>query len=436
MCKTPREGLMQEIISMSAKELNRLKIIEKIVDKRLSLTKGAKLLDITPRHLRRLKKAYLAKGVSTLSSKKRGKTNHRHSIKLKDAVLSLIREFYSDYGPTLASEMLLKHHQINLSKETIRKWMDEAGIRKARSLMTTKVYQPRHRRSCLGELIQMDGSIHHWFEERGERCTLLVMIDDATGQLMQLRFAKAETTFDYFDIVKRHLKANGKPGAYYVDKHNVFRVNHAEALSGDGFTQFGRALETLGIKLIYANSPQAKGRVERVNRVLQDRLVKALRYHNISSIQEGNKFLKTFIIDFNKHFAKTPTSNQNAHVNLTPDELVSIEDLFTIHTTRKISKSLTISYNKSLFMIKEEKHPRRLIGQTVQINQYADGTIKLYHQNRLLEYKVMKKYDFQERVLGVREMHAFLSQHLTNDSMQRNKISSFVLHGNIDSGHF
>lgn len=424
---------------MSEKELNTLKTLEKILDKSLSLNKGAMTLGITPRHLRRLKKAYTSEGAAALISKKRGKTNHRQETKLKDAALSLIEKYYADYGPTLVSEKLAEHHQLYISRETARKWMHEAGIRQVKPLKAMKVYQPRYRRERFGELIQMDGSIHDWFEGRADRCTLLVLIDDATGQLVGLKFAKAETTFDYFDAVKEYLKTYGKPKAFYVDKHGVFSVNHKEAQSGDGFTQFGRMLDSLGVELIYANSPQAKGRVERVNRTLQDRLIKELRYHCISTMREANEFLKTYIHQFNKRFAKRPNSLENAHIALSESESSSLNRLLSIQLSRTISKQLTISYKKSIILIKNEKHPRRLIGKKVIVSESANGSLILYDGDRSLEYEILKKYNYQERSLGIREMHAFLTQRQTNQANQQlgmNQISKFSLHGNITSGHF
>lgn len=431
-----KERVMQETISMSNKELNTLKIIEKIIDQRLSLSKGAKSLGITPRHLRRLKRAYLTEGVSALLSKQRGKTNHRHDTKLKDAVLSLIRQYYADYGPTLISEKLAEHHQLYVSRESVRQWMHEAGIRSVVPVTTIKMYQPRHRRERLGELIQMDGSIHDWFEGRAEKCTLLVLIDDATSELVGLRFAKAETTFDYFDVVRDYLEAHGKPKAFYVDKHGVFSVNHKEAQSGDGFTQFGRALETLGVELIHANSPQAKGRVERVNRTLQDRLIKELRYHCISTMEQANEFLKSYIHQFNKRFAKRPKSPENAHVALSDSETGSLNRLFSIQLPRTISKHLTVSYKKTILLIKNQKHPRRLVGKKIMVSERSNGPLILYDGDKPLEYEVLKNYDFQERVMGIREMHTFLNQRLTNQPIIMNKSSGFILNANITSGHF
>ena len=165
-----------------------------------------------------------------------------------------------------------------------------------------RVHQPRNRRECFGEQIQIDGSPHDWFEGRGPKCTLLVYIDDATGKLIECQFVKSESTFTYFDSTRRYIEKHGKPVAFYSDKHSVFRTNKKDALGGDGVTQFGRALGDLNIDIICANTPQAKGRVERVNRTLQDRLIKEMRLMNISDAEQGNKFLPEFMAKFNKKF--------------------------------------------------------------------------------------------------------------------------------------
>jgi hypothetical protein len=177
----------------------------------------------------------------------------------------------------LAAEKLREGHGIALGRETLRLWMIAAGIWADRKQRRKHVHQPRHRRECVGELVQVDGCEHWWFEDRGPQCTLLVFIDDATSRLMQLQFVESESTFAYFHAARAYLEAWGKPVAFYSDKHGVFRVNHPGALGGDGMTQFGRALHALNIDIICAHSSQAKGRVERAHKTLQDRLVKELR---------------------------------------------------------------------------------------------------------------------------------------------------------------
>jgi len=202
--------------------------------------------------------------------------------------------------------------------------MIAAGLWADRQARLQRPYQPRYRRDCVGELIQIDGSHHAWFEDRGPKCCLLVYIDDATSRLMELRFCPSESTLDYMHSTKRYLIGHGKPVAFYSDKHTVFRVSDRDAKSGNGLTQFGRALHELNIDIIYANSSQAKGRVERMNLTLQDRLVKELRLEGIDTIEDGNDFLPGFMDTLNAKFSKEPINPTNLHRPLT--EMDNLED--------------------------------------------------------------------------------------------------------------
>lgn len=226
--------------------------------------------------------------------------------------LCLVRETYADFGPTLASEKLAERHGIRVSSDSLRQWMLAAGLWHSRA-QRRQVHQPRLRREALGELIQIDGSDHRWFEDRGPACTLLVFVDDATGKLMQMRFVKSESTFTYFEALDGYLKDHGRPVAFYSDKHSIFRVAKAEVKSGHGMTQFGRALSELNIEILCANSSQAKGRIERANRTLQDRLVKGLRLAGISDMEAANRFLPGFIAQHDDRFARTPARPDNMH---------------------------------------------------------------------------------------------------------------------------
>ena len=263
-------------VLMSERELNRIEVLSQVHDGRITVERAAHLLDMTRRQVFRLLKRYRSDGAASIRHRSRGKVpnNQIHSAK-RDYAVTLVKESYPDFGPTLAAEMLSDQHGFKVSRETLRKWMIADGIwlpRKERR----KFHQPRLRRECLGELIQIDGSDHHWFEDRGPACTLLVFIDDATSTLMQLRFVTSESTFSYFEALDLYLATHGRPVAFYSDKHTVFRVAQQGAKTGHGMTQFGRALNELNIEILCANSSQAKGRVERSNRTLQDRSVKEL----------------------------------------------------------------------------------------------------------------------------------------------------------------
>lgn len=263
--------MTKETISMSLKELDRLQIIRDSVSRQITQEQAADRIGISIRQVKRLVQRYRIEGPQGLVSRRRGqRPNNAFTSEFRTLVISLVRDKYPDFGPTFACEKLRELHELALSAETLRKWMVEEGLWRERRRKTARIYQRRQRRPCYGELIQIDGSPHDWFEERGPRCTLIVFIDDATSALMVLRFAPAETPRAYMETLRDYLDKYGRPLALYSDRHSIFRVNNPER-EGE-LTQFTRAIKTLGIEPIHANSPQAKGRVERANQTLQDRL--------------------------------------------------------------------------------------------------------------------------------------------------------------------
>ena len=322
---------------MSDGELSRLEVLRDLDHGRLTTQAAAQLLGLERRQVFRLLKAYRTEGATGLISKRRGRrSNRRKPEALRRAALAMIREWYWDFGPTLAAEKLREVHGIALGRETLRLWMIEAGLWLDRKQRRKRVHQPRSRRDCVGELVQVDGCEHWWFEDRGPQCTLLVFIDDATGRLMHLQFVASESTFAYFHATRAYLEAWGKPVAFYSDKHGVFRVNQTGAIGGDGMTQFGRALHALNIDIICANSSQAKGRVERAHKTLQDRLVKELRLAGVRTLAEGNDLLPAFMADYNARFAKPPANKKDLHRPLrTGDHL---EDAFAWKEERRLSQ--------------------------------------------------------------------------------------------------
>ena len=256
------------------------------------------MLGISTRQIRRLLSNYKRKGAVGIISKRRGSPSNNHlDPQIKKKAIDLLHSQYADFGPTLACEKLLERNSLKLSKESVRQIMISEGLWKPCNRKRPQIDQMRPRRACVGELVQIDGSPHNWFEDRGPRCNALVYVDDASGQLMELFFAPEETTISYFTATRNYLSRYGLPKAFYSDKNSIFRVNIKGALSGTGMTQFGRAMHQLGVEVICANTPQAKGRVERMNLTLQDRLVKELRLNNISDIQTANAFVSSFIAD-------------------------------------------------------------------------------------------------------------------------------------------
>ncbi len=294
---------------------------------------------------------------------------------LAERALRIIRERYADFGPTLACEKLAEIHGLYLAKETVRKLMTRDGLWIPRTLRPPRVHQPRPRRACIGELIQIDGCEHRWFEDRGPACTLLVYVDDATSRLMQLLFVSSESTFTYFEATRGYLKRYGKPLAFYSDKASVFRINNKQATGGDGQTQFGRAMNELNITGICANTSSAKGRVERAHLTLQDRLVKELRLRGISTPEAANAFAEEFMADYNRRFAKPPRHDFDVHRPLENNE--NLEATFTWREQRKVSKNLTLQYDKKIYLLEDNEENRRFQGKYIDVWQYPDGTIEL-----------------------------------------------------------
>lgn len=253
---------------MSVRELQRVRVLAEVVSRVRTVASASVVLALSTRQVHRLLQAYRLGGAGAIAHKARGRpSNNRIAGATRERAVQLVREHYPDFGPTLAAEMLAGRHDLKVSRETLRGWMSEAGLWLSRR-QRRSFHQPRLRREALGELVQIDGSEHRWFEDRADPCTLLVFIDDATGRLMRLLFVPSESAFAYFEALRGYLEAHGCPVAFYSDKHSVFRVARKEPKGGQGMTQFGRALAELNIEILCANSSQAKGRVERVNRTL------------------------------------------------------------------------------------------------------------------------------------------------------------------------
>lgn len=372
-----------ETLTMSARELDRLEILGRVAEKRLTQREAARGLGLSLRQVERLSRALREHGPVGLVSRKRGRTSNRKMPEaVREHVVDLVRSLYSDFGPTLALEKLVEKHGVGVSVETLRQWMIDDGLWVPRSRRRRRAHQPRHRRPCLGELVQIDGCEHAWFEDRRPKCTLLVYVDDATGSLMELRFAASESAFDYFASTRAYLEAHGKPVAFYSDKASIFRVAAPKAKGDGGVTQFGRALFELNIDIVCANTPQAKGRVERAHQTLQDRLVKELRLRGISTLEDGNAFLPAFRDDFNQRFAREPLSPHDAHRPLRNDE--DLDMIFTWQEERKLSSNLTLNYKCVTYLIEPDAQTLPLAGDRVRVYEDADGNIEIRHDGVLL----------------------------------------------------
>ena len=354
-------------------EYDRAKVIEALVEGEFKTSVAASRLGLTTRQVLRLKSRFEHAGHEGLMSAKRGNPSNRQlKPDLAKRALEIVHAQYADFGPTLACEKLRERHKIVLSKETLRRLMIEAGLWAPRGERKAVLHQPRDRRACLGELVQIDGSRHAWFEQRRKACALLVYVDDATGRLLELHFAETESTVSYFEATRRYIERHGKPRALYSDKAAVFR---SAAANRRAPTQFQRALDELNISLICANSPQAKGRVERMNRSLQDRLVKELRSENIDSIDAANAWCRHFIDDYNKRFARAAQNSFDVHVPASEKD--DLERILALREMRKLSATLTLQYHDHQLVLNDSPAARALIGKSVAIHTFADGAIRL-----------------------------------------------------------
>jgi hypothetical protein len=383
--------MAQELVTMSAKELKRLEVIRRVIENRWPQARAAALLGLTTRQVRRLCRAFEAAGPGGLVSRQRGRpSNRRLTPELESRVIAIVRERYGDFGPKLAQEKLLELHDVRVGRETLRKLMASAGLWLPRRERLRRAHQPRHRRECRGELVQIDGCDHEWFEDRGPRCALLVYVDDATGDLMELRFARSESAFDYFASTRSYLARHGRPVAFYSDKHAIFRVTRAHAAGQQrGVTQFGRALADLNIEIICANSPQAKGRVERMNKTLQDRLVKELRLRGISTMEAGNAFLPEFMAAHNRRFGRPPRNPHDAHRPLNGDE--DLDHIFALQEDRKLTTNLVVHFQRMAYLVASGPETLPLAGKMIRVFQWEDGRVELHHQGRQLPYSVFDK---------------------------------------------
>jgi len=382
-------------ITMNIKDTRRIAILDRINERTMTQTQAAEALAITARQVRRLLKRYKACGARGVIHKLRGlPANNLADSRLLDSALETIRLKYPDFSVTLAHEKLMELHGFTYSRETLRQAMLDVGMWKVKRKPNIVIHQLRERRQQEGELVQIDGSPHDWFEGRAPYCNLLVFIDDATGKLKYLQFVAHETTEGYFAGIKYCLETYGKPKSLYSDRHSIFRVNTtkrgtASVADETGLTQFGRAMDELDIELIFANSPQAKGRVERVNHTLQDRLPKEMRLAGISSWTEGNQFLLQYMEKFNQKFSVSPVIPESAYTPLNMEE--KLEEILVQKFTRLLSKTLTISFQNKLYQISLNPglNAHVLQGQALQVLLDHKGEVTIVYKGEILSYKVL-----------------------------------------------
>jgi transposase len=396
---------MDELLIMSQQEITRLEVMQRMKDKRLSQREAAEMLGMSVRQVKRLYRAYKERGAAGLISARRGKaSNHRLDPEVVQQATDLIYERYRDFGPTLAHEKLVEVHGLKLSDESVRRLMIGEGIWEPKRAKQPVAHPMRERRACFGELVQIDGSEHAWFEDREAKCTLLVFIDDATGKLLELWFVPHESFFGYGEAARHYFERCGKPVAFYSDKHGVFRVNQEQTIGlGSGVTQFGRAMQELDIQILCANTPQAKGRVERANQTLQDRLVKELRLHKIADMAAGNAYLPEFREDFNRRFAVEPRSTHDAHRPLLPTE--NLDLILSHQKTGILSKNLTVQSNKVIYQIQSDRPDYALRKAKVTICENPKGEVTILYKNNSLAFTIYHKPSRQAEVVDTKTLN-------------------------------
>lgn len=389
-------------ITMSKKELTRYEIIKRLIRKEISSSKAASLLGLSVRQIKRLKLRVRRDGAKGLLHASRGKSSHnRLSEEERTKIIKLLHQHYHDFGPTFASEKLFEKHQLKHDPKTIRQIMIDEELWKPKKKENRSIHrQWRERKSAYGEMIQFDGSYDHWFEDRkdsNEIC-LLAAIDDATGRLVMAEFASHEGVLPVFDFWQKYLSTQGRPQLIYLDKFSTYHQNQAAAFeNGSTLTQFQRAMDELRIEVIPANSPQAKGRVERLFGTLQDRLIKELRLADISSIESANQFLKeTFIPKFNHKFAVVPRSTSNLHQRLSTREQNGLLGILSKQTERTVQNDFTFTLKNQWYQIIREQKLAVCRKDTVIVEERPNGSIFVRLRGRYLNYHLLPQRPVRE----------------------------------------
>ena len=383
-----------DIITMSKEELRRLPVIHKAIDKRLTQVKVAEMLDLSERHVRRIIKRIKTGGDSAIAHRNRGRTSpFKLSKGAEDKIMGTVEKRYYDFGPTFAAEKLLECENIQISKEKLRQLMIAHDIDYPRRKKKGKVHQWRERKQHKGEMIQIDGSDHDWLEDRGPRLVLMGYIDDASGEVFG-RFYDYEGTFPAMDSFRRYITTYGIPFSLYLDRHSTYKTtrqpNLDEELKGEfAKTQFARCLNELGVKVIFALSPQAKGRIERTFETLQDRLTKELRLAGICTLEAANDFLDSYLTKYNARFAVKPLRKTNLHRSI-PKNL-KLEEVFCVKEYRTISNGFTFCWRNRIFLIKAPSITMKK--QRVCVLEHLNGDLSLRLGKKTLSYTEVTQKD-------------------------------------------
>jgi len=379
--------MTKKLISMTEKELSRINIIQNLIDGKINGTDASKQIGVSVRHIKRLKVKVINSGAEGLIHGNRRKESNRKidSNIIKEAK-KYLKEKYYDFGPTFASEKLDENHDIKINKETVRQIMTEMELWKPKPRKQAKnKHFWRPRKDNFGEMEQFDGSYHIWFGD--EESCLLLSVDDATGKITYAKFDINESVVAVFKFWTEYFEKNGLPISIYLDKFSTYKVNHKNAVDNkDMITQFERAMNQIGVKPITAHSPEAKGRVERMNETLQDRLVKELRLANISTIEKANDFLKEYIPKFNAKFSVVPSRRANLHKALNNTTKARLPQIFSIQETRIVMNDYTIRFKKKFYQLNETQPTTIYKKDTVIVEKHLNGEIKINCKDKYLNY--------------------------------------------------
>ena len=388
-----------EQLTMSNREIDKLKVIQNTIDGKLTWPQAAEILSLSERQVGRLCARVREEGNRGVIHGLKGlPSNNKLPEATTREAISLVRLHFTDFGPTLANEHLLDDYEIRVSTNTLRKLTIGAG------LYSPKTYKQKHRtwrerRACVGMLVQLDGSEHDWFEGRGHKCALLVFIDDATSRILYARFITVEDTLNLMRCTKEYLKINGRPVAIYVDKDSIYKINRQANIDEElrdamPLSQFTRAMGELGVEMIFANSPQAKGRVERGFRTHQDRLVKELRLAGISDMEAANRFLETiYITKHNEKFAVAPAGRANAHRPLLRAH--RLDEILCVKLNRTLGNDYTLRFSNKFFQVTKAQNIRVRPRDIVTIEEWLDGSIHLKLKGVYLQYKRIDKPSYR-----------------------------------------
>jgi transposase len=378
----------KDMITMSREEAKRLHIIHQAIDKKISQTEAASLVSLSDRQIRRMIKRIRKEGDEGICHRSRGKISNRCiPKKIKDKTLKLFREQYKDFNLVHATEKLLEVHGITINDETLRLWLNEAEI-PYKKRRVKKHRQRRERRAHVGALVQIDGSHHDWFEGRGPICVFMGYIDDATNTVHG-RFYDYEGTMPAMDSMKRYIKRYGIPQSVYLDKHSTYKSwaepTIEEQLNGQRpMSHFEKSLEELAVEVIHANSPQAKGRVERLFKTLQDRLVREMRLVGIKNVDEANEFLITYLPKHNRKFKKEAASEIDLHRPALHSR--ELDRILCIKEDRTVKNDFTIAYNNTLYQIEQATRAK-----IVTVEERLDGTMHITYNGQDLRYRKITK---------------------------------------------